>query len=225
MKKFALFILAVCMSGSLWAQDLIFFRTGDSLEVKVLEVGVSEIRYRRWSNLQGPLYVTNKTEVKRIQYLKGEADEFPLMPPPIEILESKGRNCLGNPREYYPLGVGLYIFGPTGAVSVELNYYVVPSFEAVIGIGFGGGYGGMRFHFLGGKEKNSSLYAGGFFNIGRTEWGFAQANLYAPLGVEFISRNGFYFAPEAALLLINPLRTPISPAPFLGFRGGIRFSN
>ncbi len=203
-----------------------YFRSGDSLEVKLLEVGISEIRYRKWSNLQGPLYVCLKKEVGSIRYENGVLDKFPSAPPPIEVEKRSKRYSSGNPRGYYPFGIGLNILGPTGVFSTEANYLLKPSFEALLGLGIGGGYAGFRYHIFGGTEKRSTPYIGGFVNVDLSDIILVgQPSLYFPLGVEYLSKEGFYFAPEFAAYFrrIRLKSKPADIVPYLGIRGGMRF--
>ena len=78
MKK--LFLLLAVISNILNAQDTIRFVSGEVKAVKVQEVGLNEIKYNRFDNLTGPLYVCNKEEVKYIRYLNGAVDVFTTPP-------------------------------------------------------------------------------------------------------------------------------------------------
>lgn len=62
----------------LGAQDIITLRTGDEVQAKITEVGVTEIKYKKWENLDGPLYALRKTEVFMIKYQNGTKDVFPI---------------------------------------------------------------------------------------------------------------------------------------------------
>ena len=44
--------------------------------VKILEVGPTEIKYKKWSYLDGPTFVTNKSEISKIKYANGETEFF-----------------------------------------------------------------------------------------------------------------------------------------------------
>ena len=62
------------------AQDVIVRRDGTTILSKVLEVNTSEIKYKRFSNQQGPLYIIEKAEVMSINYESGEKDTFDAQP-------------------------------------------------------------------------------------------------------------------------------------------------
>ncbi len=78
--------LVILFIGNAWvnAQDTIRFVNGNSLPVKVDEVGPTEIKYNRWDNITGPVYVVNKNEVRYIRYVNGMKDTFALAKPKTE---------------------------------------------------------------------------------------------------------------------------------------------
>jgi hypothetical protein len=68
-------ILFTCMC-SLHAQDTLAKSNGDKVLVKVLEINPGEIRYKRFSNPDGPQYSISKTDVKYIVYSNGTRESF-----------------------------------------------------------------------------------------------------------------------------------------------------
>lgn len=77
MKKFffalltTIFTLTVCFS-----QDLITKKSGEDIQAKVLEVTTSEIKYKKFDNLNGPTFSILKPEVLLIRYENGTKDMF-----------------------------------------------------------------------------------------------------------------------------------------------------
>ena len=69
-------LLLVVLSMSATAQDTITKNDGSVIQAKVLEITPTEVKYKRYNNLEGPLYVLNKTEVSAIKYENGEKDVF-----------------------------------------------------------------------------------------------------------------------------------------------------
>lgn len=63
-----------CLIGQ--AQDLLIKRNGDELQVKVLEINLEEIRYKRFDNLKGPIIAIAKGEVFLIKYENGTKVTF-----------------------------------------------------------------------------------------------------------------------------------------------------
>lgn len=75
-KTLLLSSFALLTAGTAIAQDKMYKRNGDILEVKVKEVSNKEISYKRASNADGPTYIIGKNEVERIEYENGSEDVF-----------------------------------------------------------------------------------------------------------------------------------------------------
>ncbi len=58
------------------AQDVIVKKDGSTIVCRVVELGKTEVIYKRWSDLQGNNYVMNLTDVKAINYENGEKKTF-----------------------------------------------------------------------------------------------------------------------------------------------------
>lgn len=58
------------------AQDTIFKRSGEIISVKVIEVNIKEISYKRFDIADGPLFVINKDDIEKIKYQNGFIDAF-----------------------------------------------------------------------------------------------------------------------------------------------------
>ena len=56
------------------AQDLIILRDGNVIEAKVAEISPTEIRYRRFSHLNGPIIVIPRADVLSIKYENGTTE-------------------------------------------------------------------------------------------------------------------------------------------------------
>lgn len=76
MKKIFLVLFLSYFSHTVFAQDIITFTDGKTLEAKVLEVTQDEIKYKKYRYQEGPLYSVNKGTVKQIKYAYGEIEEF-----------------------------------------------------------------------------------------------------------------------------------------------------
>ena len=89
MKKHLVLGIFVLMSTmSVIAQDVIFRSSSDSIQAQVLTVGTIEITYRKWSNLDGPIYSIPVNEVAAIRYANGTYDFFSN-----KSVETQERNC------------------------------------------------------------------------------------------------------------------------------------
>ncbi len=82
MKKRVLLVLAcVCGAVSASAQDLIVKRDSSRIEARVTEVSPSEVRYKRFSNPEGPTYVLPTADIHAIRYANGEEEIYELPTP------------------------------------------------------------------------------------------------------------------------------------------------
>lgn len=58
------------------AQDLMVKLDGEEVEVKILEITPDGVKYKKHSNIDGPLYTVNKGEVKEIIFENGDKEVF-----------------------------------------------------------------------------------------------------------------------------------------------------
>ncbi|MBP5474614.1 MAG: hypothetical protein J6X92_07655 [Bacteroidales bacterium] len=68
-----IFILFVCLlfGCTLFAQDIITKKDGTDIQAKVIEVGPSQISYKTYSNINGPTYTMNLSDILMITYENG----------------------------------------------------------------------------------------------------------------------------------------------------------
>jgi hypothetical protein len=76
MKNLLLIILFASFSNIIKAQDTLTMRSGENVIVKIIEVGTSEVKYKKVDNLNGPIISILKSEVSMIQYENGSKDVF-----------------------------------------------------------------------------------------------------------------------------------------------------
>ena len=74
MKKIGLLLVLFCLSMLAMAQDVIVKKDGTTILSKVLEISGTEIKYKKWSNQDGPMYSIDKSEVHLINYQNGEVE-------------------------------------------------------------------------------------------------------------------------------------------------------
>lgn len=75
MKK--LFVLSLLLVAiNVYAQDVIVQKNGTTIISKILEVGSTEIKYKKFSNPDGPVYSISKSDVISINYENGDKDLF-----------------------------------------------------------------------------------------------------------------------------------------------------
>lgn len=81
-KKVTTLICAVSISTLAASQDVITFKNGNEKRVKVLEVSPTEVKYKSYDNLEGPLYNDQKSSIFMIKYENGLKDVFGVEPKP-----------------------------------------------------------------------------------------------------------------------------------------------
>lgn len=86
-RKGLLSILLLVFVSNLFAQDTIVFNKNITEEVKILEIGSKTIKYKRTNFLDGPVYIVEKINVKKIILSNGEVEEYT----PIDIYGTKNR--------------------------------------------------------------------------------------------------------------------------------------
>jgi hypothetical protein len=76
MKKLLLFCGIILLSSKAYNQDLILKTNGDEIKSKVIEVTQDVIKYKKYENLDGPVYSLSKTSIFMIKYENGSKDVF-----------------------------------------------------------------------------------------------------------------------------------------------------
>lgn len=76
MKKVLLILLFACSTNMIKAQDTLTMRSGENVIAKIIEVGSSEVKYKKVSNLNGPIFSTLKSDLIMIRYENGSKDDF-----------------------------------------------------------------------------------------------------------------------------------------------------
>jgi hypothetical protein len=74
-KVFVLFAL-ILFGSALYAQDIITKTDGTDIQAKVTEVGDSQVTYKKYSNLEGPTYKINISDILMITYQNGEREMY-----------------------------------------------------------------------------------------------------------------------------------------------------
>ena len=75
MKKIFLFLLVTSFSNT-YSQDIILKTNGSSIQSKIDEVGTDEIKYHKYNNLSGPIFILLKEDVSKIIFENGDIEEF-----------------------------------------------------------------------------------------------------------------------------------------------------
>ena len=62
------------VSSTVLGQDVILLKDGSEIKAKVTEIGVQEIKYKKFDNLEGPVYTLKKSDVFMITYENGQKE-------------------------------------------------------------------------------------------------------------------------------------------------------
>jgi len=76
MKKILLFILLTNLSNIIKAQDTLTMRTGENIAVKIIEIGTTEVKYKKLDNLNGPSFSVLKSDLSMIRLENGNKEDF-----------------------------------------------------------------------------------------------------------------------------------------------------
>ena len=68
--------LTFIATNSLLAQDIITLKSGEEVKAKVLEIGTSDVKYKKFENQTGPSYTIFKSDIFMIKYENGTKDVF-----------------------------------------------------------------------------------------------------------------------------------------------------
>ncbi len=74
--KVTTFICAISISTLSISQDIITFKNGDEKKAKVIEISPTEVKYKSFDNIEGPVYTDQKSAIFMIKYENGLKDVF-----------------------------------------------------------------------------------------------------------------------------------------------------
>jgi hypothetical protein len=193
MKKLVLSLVFALVATFAFAQDTIVKKNGEKIACKVVEIGTTEITYKKASNPDGPVYAIKKSDVWKIIFENGTVElitsEALSVTPANRELRMRKRAITTRPMS--PLW---------GFVSIGYQQALTPTRAMVFDVGLiGPGFHAWQNLTQQGYPKGFYLKAG--FRLKRTpevvmegqEWGYNLA--------------GFYVEPEVAFSSFNQQRT------------------
>lgn len=209
-------LIVVVSSIGLFGQDKIYLNSGESLDAKVLEILPTEVTYKKWSNIEGPIYHINKSEITIIVYENGDSDNFnadrQMEVEPLTTIKSKSNNTVKR-KSFKSLNrFNLALVG----VDLNLIYFPMISYEKI------NGRQGVEFSYDG-----RSLYTSAFI-VNLNRFGVAS-NLYSKNKGQ--SGQGLYGGFHVNLALIDYTDLTLFtydnsiyniPALDIGCRGGVQ---
>ena len=75
-RLFIIAMLMICIAQFGKAQDVINYQNGGQMQAKILEISETEIKFKKFSNLEGPVYTIGKNTVTSIMFENGETEVF-----------------------------------------------------------------------------------------------------------------------------------------------------
>ena len=76
MKKFITILAVICYGNVLLAQDLIILKSSEEIKAVVQEIGLNDVKYKKYENPNGPTYTLLKANIFMIKYENGNKDVF-----------------------------------------------------------------------------------------------------------------------------------------------------
>lgn len=76
MKKTIIFTVFLCICLKMNAQDTIYTISKDSILAKIIEVNDTDVKYKKWNNIEGALYSTSKKNIHKIVYQNGMVENY-----------------------------------------------------------------------------------------------------------------------------------------------------
>ena len=200
MKK--LFIVLAVFTGGILsanAQDLIILRDGNVIESQVVEISPTEIRYRRFDHLEGPIIVVPAANVMSIRFANGMVQIITAAPAAAPVTAQAAR--ASRHPSFYALDPNRLAFGLSLDVGAIANYALALDFQftrnrfnaqlnLLAGFSFGGGLAINYFHHT---------RLGGFYVGGIVEYSFASFIVGLNIGYKFVTPSGVFFRTGAAL--------------------------
>jgi len=115
-----------------------------------------------------------------------------------------------NPRLNNPLGITINFGGPSILLSAAIDYFVNSNINIEAGTGFVGFFSGVKYHFNGENDnKNWTPYVGLYLtHIPRITLFNSvppRTGLYIPVGIQYLSNNGFSFGVEVAGITLKDI--------------------
>ncbi len=164
----------IIFSNKVLSQDNIVLNSGEQIKSKILEVNQTDIKYKKFANQNGPVYIIPKANVSYVIYENGYKD----------IINTAGNNqnpgkpvkAINNPPQQFN--------------NSQKNTQSKPviSEQASVGVGSGLDYGGIGAHISYYPQKNLGLFLG----LGDAIAGFGYN---AGLKLKFLADRNYTVSP------------------------------
>jgi hypothetical protein len=188
LRLFPLFLFLL-VASSVFGQDILYTTAGNKLNAKVLEINNYDIKYKDYSNLEGPVYVITKMDVVLIQYSNGTTEVINSNPPTLApkttetVVTHTGQGISkGSSKDKKPLN--LYYLNPN---MLSINALALANGDVTLMYDRDFFNSKMSLTFLGGYSFNSRM--GGLNILIADSKDNAKKKYDAGFGINFMPRN------------------------------------
>jgi hypothetical protein len=142
MKKTLIIVITTFFGLKLFSQDKLYKPDGTVIEVKIIEVSSSEIKYKRYNNQEGPTFIIPKKELLMLVYSNGETEvikkqvESEILKLREKQIEFKKKGFLSVIESNFCYGVGTYGEYELGNNNVRVNPNYSFGFKIINGYQF-----------------------------------------------------------------------------------------
>ncbi|PBQ34067.1 hypothetical protein CNR22_20555 [Sphingobacteriaceae bacterium] len=151
MNKLTLLCMLLTLAFVSKAQDQLYKKDNTKLLVKITEVSPEEIKYKLFSNLNGPAYVVNKSEVSLLIYENGQHEVIDVSPKPATydqrpvVMPAQPRSSIGMTKadslKYYrhasSLSLNFFNFINSEISLIYQREFYKSNFNIIIPVAFG----------------------------------------------------------------------------------------
>ncbi len=193
--KVFLFVSVLLLLNSVgYSQDIIFFKDGTKDSVKVLEIGIDLIAYKKFKRLNGPLYKVEKGKVILIEFEDGTIETIKA---PIKKDDKVDNYSILKKRNIFSINTfGLFLtnihlgyenISADGTFGIKINAALSPIFLIDEGLAVFG----ADFNFYPYGQKKVSYFLGPSFRLGAFEEIPFTAVVFNN-GFAYNAKSGFY---------------------------------
>ena len=195
---FIIFLLGIITTH---AQDKLYKLDNSKLEVKVLEIGPKEIKYKKWNNLEGPIYTVSKNDIIMILYQNGESEIINSPPTKESVAKETISPETKTPKETLIYGQNIFSFNPInlifGGITFGYEHFNKAdnfSFKIPVTIGykFASGYGGFEFKFFPTKPGVARFFLGPAIKGGSSVLSYNGNNSNTLMGTILLMMGGSF---------------------------------
>jgi hypothetical protein len=176
--------LFFCAAACLHAQDVIYTISGNKFLAKVTEVNTTDVKYKDFSNLEGPVYVISKNEVVLIRFSDGSTQIINENPPALTPKTEEQKTAKSHPGATEKKPMNLYYLNKN---LISINALALANGDVTLLYDRELLDSRLCLTFLGGYNFNPNT--GAFNAVIRNSWPQSKKKYDAGFGISFMPRN------------------------------------